>query len=288
MHGDARICLVSVEYLVEGGHVLHEISASVNGRAVSATACRLALARLVDLGDPACLAGRRICKIETYAPPGSASGETWFTYMVPIPHEVIASDDTLLVNTLLETRDAATGAQLFSSINFQTPNSPRPVCTAVAVVDFNPTLFAKVVLYESVALRARELSNSTHTMQNLTVDGVVALTMANSLPTLVLALGDAPGALAYFEANPDEAVCLDEVYMLHAKPDVAFGPVRNGLTPTGAGRLAIALDAGLLQRYPLESGAGFTYGPGEFQYLQGANYFSLNVCGVRIIPSFFL
>ena len=267
VHGDARVRLVSVEYLVEAGHVLHDITASVNGHAVSTRDCERARLRILELDDPLCLAGRRICEIEVYSPPGAPSGEVWATYTVPVPDIVGVDDDTLLVNTLLDTRDVGTGTQLFSSINFQTPNTPRPVCTEVAVTAFNPTVFATAILYESLALRPQVLTSSTHTMSNVTVDGVAALTMADALLTLVLSPGDTPGALAYFEQNPAERVRLDEVYMSHAKPNVDFGRVQNTLLPVvsaGTGRLGVALDAGLLQRCPLETGAGFTYGPLSF------------------------
>jgi len=268
VHGDSRVRLVSVEYMVEAGHVLHEITASVNGRAVTAEACRRARERIAQLADRACLAGRRVCEIETYTPPGGGSGDVWVTYTMPIPADVGAADDTLLVNTLLDTRDLATGTQLFSSINFRTPNRPRPVCTEVAVTAFNPTLFARATLYESTALRAQALTSSTHALSNVTVDGVAALTMADALMTLVLAPAASADALAYFEQNPDERVRLDEVYMSHAKPSVVFGSVQNSLhaaaTEAGAGRLAVVLDAGLLRQCPLESGAGFVYGPAAF------------------------
>ena len=275
VHGDARVRLVSVEYLVEAGHVLHEISASVNGHAVSSADCDSARSRILELADPVCLAGRRICEIEVYSPPGSVSGEVWATYTVPVPDVVGDADDTLLVNTLLDTRDVGTGTQLFSSINFQTPNSPRPVCTEVAVTAFNPTVFAKAILYESLALRPQILTSSTHTMSNVTVDGVAALTMADALLTLVLSPGDSDAALAYFVQNAGERVRLDEVYMSHAKPSVQFGSVRNTLLPVvtaGTGRLGVALDAGLLERCPLETGADFTYGPLSFDCVTTQDY----------------
>ena len=220
--------------------------------------------------------GRRICEIETYQPPGAGSGEVWVTYTMPIPIDVAESEAVLLVNTLLDTRDLATGTQLFSSINFKTANSPRPVCTEVAVTAFNPTVFARATLYESTALRAQDLRSSTYAMSNVTVDGVAALTMADALMTLVLAPADSAEALAYFHQNPEEGVRLDEVYMSHAKPSVVFGDVQNTLhastTATGPGRLAVVLDAGLLQKCPVESGAGFTYGPVAFDCVTTQDY----------------
>jgi len=276
VHGDRRVRLVSVEYMVEAGHVLHEITASVNGRAVTAESCSRARERLAQLADRACLVGRRVCEIETYQPPGGGSGDVWVTYTMPIPADVGSSDDVLLVNTLLDTRDLATGTQLFSSINFQTPNSPRPVCTEVAVTAFNPTVFARATLYESLALSAQPLTSSTHALSNVTVDGVAALTMADALMTLVLAPAASADALAYFEQNPGERVRLDEVYMSHAKPDVQFGAVRNTLhaatSAAGAGRLAVVLDAELLRKCPLEAGAGFAYGPAAFSCVTTQDY----------------
>ena len=275
LHGDSRVRLVSVEYLVEAGHVLHEITAAINGHAVTLADCVRARTRIAAFASTGCLAARRVCEIETYAPPGSVSGEVWVTYTMPVPAAVGASDDTLLVNTLLDTRDTNTGTQLWSSINFQTPNSPRPVCTDVAVTAFNPTLFAKAVLYESIDLQPQVLTSSTHTMANVTVDGVAALTMADALVTLVLAPSEAPGSLAYFAQNALEGIRLDEVYMSHAKPEVAFGTVRNKLasvTVGGASRLGVVLDAGLLQRCPLESDPRFTYAHSAFDCVTTKDY----------------
>jgi hypothetical protein len=94
--------------------------------------------------------------------------------------------------------------------------------------------------------------------------------------TLVLAPAGSAAALAYFEQNPEERLRLDEVYMSHAKPSVKFGAVKNALhaatTSTGPGRLAVVLDAGLLQKCPLESGAGFTYGPVAFDCVTTQDY----------------
>jgi len=131
--------------------------------------------------------------------------------------------------------------QTSTRIHWNVGNTPRPVCTEVAVTAFNPTVFAKAILYESLALRPQVLTSSTHTMSNVKVDGVAALTMADALLTLVLSPGDTSGALAYFEQNPAERVRLDEVYMSHAKPNVDFGRVQNTLLPVvsaGTGRLA--------------------------------------------------
>ena len=277
VHSDIRVRLVSVEYMVEAGHVLHDISASVNGWAVTSEDCRRAQMRLEELADRTCLAGRRICEIETYLPP--SGGEVWVTYTMPIPADVAVSEDELLVNTLLDTRDLATGTQLFSSINFKTPNSPRPVCTDVTVTAFNPTIFARATLYESTALRRQDLRSSTHALSNVTVDGVAALTMADALMTLVLGPANSSPALAYFEQNPDERVRVDELYMSHAKPSVDFGRVRNtmhaettGTTAAGSGRRSMVLDAGLLLKCPLESAPDFVYGPAAFACVTTQDY----------------
>jgi len=275
LQGDSRVRLVSVEYLVEAGHVLHAITASVNGHDVTLADCARARTRIAAFASSGCLAARSICQIETYTPPGSASGEVWVTYTMPIPAVVGASDDTLLVNTLLDTRDTNTGTQLFSSINFQTPNSPRPVCTDIAVTAFNPTLFGRAVLYESMDLHAQELTSSTHTMANVTVDGIAALTMADALLTLVLAPGAASGSLEYFEQNALEGIRLDEVYMSHAKPEVRFGTVRNTMASVsvgGASRTGVVLDSGLLQQCPLESGPRFVYGHAAFDCVTTQDY----------------
>ena len=273
LQGDKRVRLVSVEYQVEAGHVLHKITASINGHEVTQQDCVRARTRIAAFASSGCLAARSICQIETYAPPGS--GEVWVTYTMPIPAVVGADDDTLLVNTLLDTRDTGTGTQIFSSINFQTPNSPRPVCTDIAITAFNPTLFGKATLYESIDLHPQELTSSIHTMANVTVDGVAALSMADALLTLVLAPGEAPGSLTYFAQNAREGLRLDEVYMSHAKPEVQFGTVRNSLasvTVGDASRVGVVLDAGLLQRCPLETRPGFVYGHAAFDCVTTQDY----------------
>jgi len=195
---------------------------------------------------------------------------------MPLPSDVGANDDTLLVNTLLDTRDLVTGTQLWSSINFQTPNSLRPVYTDVAVTAFNQTLFAKAALYESIDLHAQALGGSTHMMANVTVDGVAALTAADAQLTLVLAPGNAPGAMAYFAQNAGEGVRLDEVHMSHAKPAVSFGTVRNALASAtaadGLAHLSVVLDLALLQRCPLESAVGFSYASGAFDCVTTHDY----------------
>jgi hypothetical protein len=63
---DLRIRLVSVEYLVEAGHSLQNITAVVNVLLVSATECELASTRILALQDPTCLQDRPICQIYIY------------------------------------------------------------------------------------------------------------------------------------------------------------------------------------------------------------------------------
>jgi len=87
---DPRIRLVSVEYLVEAGHSLQNISASVNGLLVSAAECELASARILALQDPTCLQDRPICQMTVYESADSSAGYSWVTYTMPIPAAIEA------------------------------------------------------------------------------------------------------------------------------------------------------------------------------------------------------
>ena len=272
VQSDERIRLVSIEYLVEAGHELRNLSTTVNGHEVSQGECELAAQRIAALADPTCLAGRAMCAIELYnTGSGPAGGYTWVTFTAPIPAAVSGGEGMLLVNTLLDTVDRTTGTQVWSAVNFKTSSSPRPVCTEVQVTAFNRTQYARATLYESVSLHAQELSSTTHSVSNHTVDGRPALSMADALLTLVLSPGQSADALAYFTSNPEQELRLDEVYMSHAKPYVEFAQdVRNTLLGVSAGdgtytgRSSMILDPRLVQTCPLESGAGFTYGAERF------------------------
>jgi len=87
---DPRIRLVSVEYLVEAGHTLQSISATVNGLEVTAAECEVAQARILALQDATCLQDRPICEITVYESADSSAGYTWVTYTMPIPAAIEA------------------------------------------------------------------------------------------------------------------------------------------------------------------------------------------------------
>ena len=272
------IRLVSIEYLLEAGHELTAISSSVNGVGVESADCA-AMQSLVDaISGPTCLKDRQICTIRSYESQDAVSGYTWVTYTMPIPAGISEDAPKLLVNTLLTTRDKNTATVLLSTVNFETVNNPRPVCTQTTETAFNPLQFATAELYESVALRKQLLESSTHSITNHTVDGVASLTMADALMTLVLTPADSAEALEFFQINTDEVLQLDEVYMSHAKTYVEFGDIHNtlhGVTNADnlhTGRSNIVLDTGLTGVCPLETSAGFSYDAGAFGCVTTKDY----------------
>jgi len=272
------IRLVSIEYLLEVGHELTAISSSINGVGVGSEDC-VAMQSLVDtISDTTCLKDRQICTIRAYESQDVVSGYTWVTYTMPIPAAISEDAPKLLVNTLLTTRDKSTATELLSTVNFETVNNPRPVCTQTTETAFNPLQFATAELYESVALRKQLLESSTHSITNHTVDGVASLTMADALMTLVLTPADSEEALAFFQSNTEEVLQLDEVYMSHAKTYVEFGDIRNtlhGVTTADnlhTGRSNIVLDTGLTGLCPLETSAGFSYDEGAFGCVTTKDY----------------
>lgn len=267
---DTNIRLVSIEYLIEAGHVLQRVSVSVNGNEVTDADCVQTRDRIAALADETCLQDRPICQVSAFTS-DTGAGYSWVTYTLPIPAAVVDTVPELIVNTMLDTLDEHTGTQLWSSINFNTANLPRQVCTQTTVASFNPTQYAKAVLYQSLYLTPQTLSSLSHTVSNHTVNGELALTMADALMTLVLSPADGQSALEYFDRDPTEKLRLDEVYMSHAKPyaqlpaevhNVLHGVALNAGTYSGRSR--IVLDSALVEACPLESGDAFSYESNAF------------------------
>ena len=150
-----------------------------------------------------------------------------------------------------------------STLNFATRQPPQQVCSDVQVKSFDPVSYTTADLYRgsAVAFSENVASSAYFSVHNETGD--TALSMAESLLTLVLRPKDT-AALDYLTRFSLEKIRLDDLYMSHASVEgVLPSVVRNTMHSVAMGRSEITLDPQLLAACPLEAeGGSWAYEPG--------------------------
>ena len=255
--GDARIRVVSIEYLLDLGHLLTDVKVAVNNGSLAAGGsmvpitpadCQAMQARVDALPDARCIAQHPLCVPTRYVEGSGALTQTWATVVLPIPewHAGGEFQFNTLVFTNLSTADHGRGRPALSTLNFFTSHAPRVACQAAETVAFDATRHVRAELYRGHLLAAEQVQGS------FTVFNDSSLSSAEALVTLVLRPDDTPEALAYFETYSGERLRLDELYMSHGRINHVFpSSVANRAVGAGDGRTTLQLDAELAARCPL-------------------------------------
>jgi len=251
---DPSVRIATVEYLLDFGHSLENITAALNEnaqtpmtmRAIDAEDCAAMQALLDDLDDSTCLTKQPLCTPAVYVDGAGANMQVWATIVFPIPAWHTSS--TIQFNTLLRTRDAGSDMLMLSTLNFATSHTPRIACQATKTTAFDATQHVRAEVYRGSNLVYEKISG-TFSMHNDT-----ALSMAEALVTLVLRPDDSDQALEYFRTYTDEELRLDDLYMSHAKIGGAMPlQISNTVQGSGGGRSTLTLDSQLVHACPLKT-----------------------------------
>ena len=263
-----QIRVTTVEYLLDYGHILEDITASLNDGTLSAggvmreitdTDCA-EMQALIDQqlsGDTTCLAKYPLCEPFKYVEGSGASLQTWVAVVFPIPNW--HSTDTYQFNTLLRTNLTSAnnnaGAVAYSTLNFATSHAPRIACKSTTTQAFDATRHIRAEIYRGHDMVFEQIAGS------FTVYNDSALSMAEALVTFVLRPDDTPEALEYFQTYTDEKLRLDDLYMSHAKLEHTLPEtVLNTIQGTSNGRSQLVLDPALLTQCPQYDDPGMDVG----------------------------
>lgn len=252
--GSSTARIATIEYLLDKGHILKDIAASLNGPTgmskITSNDCMHMEQILQALPDSTCLTGgRALCTPSIYTEGQGADAQSWVTYSIPIPPWHVA--DTYEINTLVITNNTVmydgAGIEVLSPLNFATSHAPRIACKSTSTLSFDVNKHVKVELYRGHGLQVDTVHQGTFTVHNST-----SLSMVEALMTVVLRPDDTPEALAYFQEYTDEEVRLDELYMSHAlfSNDIP-SEIYNRVEGVGNGRSQLVLDSHLTANCPV-------------------------------------
>ena len=247
-HPDLRVAVV--EYLLEVGHTLAGIQASVNGQEVLVDGACAEMQESIQntLSDSSCLAQYPLCEPQNYTSTGEEGEQVWATYILPLPSDAEAP---FRINTLLNT-SMQDGTNILSTLSLETSHPPTNVCGDSITEEFSFTQQVSVTLYRGNELVAQEIQG------DFTVYNDTSIGMPDSLMTLVLAPKDEAG-MQFFADFPDQQINLDDLYMSHALTEVELpANIHNDLLHAEGGRTTLVLDPALLEKCPHETNGGVT------------------------------
>lgn len=243
---DLSLRIATIEYLLDVGQSLLDISAAINGRAINTSDCVAMQARIDLLSDPKCITQHPLCQPVVYTQGSGATLQTWATYVLPLPSWHI--DSITRINTLLTTNDTVTNTKILSTLNFETSAPPQPACENAVPVAFNPMQYVVAELFRGHELHVEQIAGS------FSVQNETSFSMAESLMTVVLRPADTESAYQYFQTYTDEKIELDEVYISHAiEASVLPDHIHNEAIGVSNGRSHIQLDPTLSSTCPAES-----------------------------------
>lgn len=242
---DPLLRIATVEYLLDKGQELLQITAALGGRAINASDCAAMQARIDALSDPTCITQYSLCQPAVYTTGAGATLQTWAAFVLPLPEWHTSS--VFKINTLLTTNDTVTNQKILSTLNFETRSPPQPACENAVPVAFDPMQYVVAELFRGHELRVEQITGS------FSVQNETAFSMAESLMTVVIRPQNSDTAVEYFEKYPDEHLALDQLYMSHAvHSSVLPGTINNEAVGVENGRSEITLDSALLQTCPPE------------------------------------
>lgn len=252
-----QVRVVTIEYLLDVGHVLEDIKISTNNGSlkqggsmvpISADDCTAMQALLDSMDSALCLARQRLCTPVTIIDNAGPVQQAFVTIVFPIPQW--HTGDEFQFNTMLFTNltnvNEGHGMRALSTLNFFTSHAPRISCAPSETIAFDATQHVRAELYRGHGLVAETIAGT------FSVFNDTSLSSAEALVTLVLRPDDTPEALAYFEKYTNEHLRLDELYMSHGKISNTFpSQIVNKLQGIGTGRTTLNLDPQLLTRCPM-------------------------------------
>lgn len=245
---DNSLRVAEIEYVLEAGHTLKNINASVNGQTMHVTDCGDMQTAIDAMGDSTCLTQYPLCQTQVITKEGGDS-ELYFTYVIPLPSSITSP---FRISTLLTTT-TTDGKDILSTLNFESGNEPNDVCADVVTQEFTPTDHVSTTLYRGHDLVPQVITGS------FTIENSTAIGMPDSLMTLVLSPKDAD-AMAYFASFPDELINLDDLYMSHALSESELPlEISNTMTGVEGGRATVNIDPALLTACPNEADPLFEY-----------------------------
>ena len=248
VQNDNSLRVAELEYVLEAGHTLKSINASVNGQTLTMTDCEDMQTAIDAMGDSTCLTAYPVCQTQIITKDGGGQ-ELYFTYVLPLPSSITAP---FRISTLLKTT-TTDGTDILSTLNFESGNEPNNVCADIVTQEFTPTDHVSVTLYRGHDLVPQVITGS------FTIENSTAIGMPDSLMTLVFSPKDAD-AMAYFASYPDELINLDDLYMSHALSESHFPyEITNTMTGVEGGRATVNLDPALLTECPNEEDSSFEY-----------------------------
>jgi hypothetical protein len=249
--------VVTIEYLLDVGHILEDIKISTNNGSLAAGGSMVpistddcaAMQALIDaMNSPLCLSRQRLCTPVAVVDGSGATQQTFVTIVFPIPqwHQGdVFQFNTMLFSNLTNVNEGR-GMRALSTLNFFTSHAPRVSCAPTETIAFDATQHVRTELYRGHGLVAETITGT------FSVFNDTSLSSAEALVTLVLRPDDTSEALAYFEKYSDEHLRLDELYMSHGKLSNTFpSQISNKVQGTGSGRSTLNLDPELLTRCPM-------------------------------------
>jgi hypothetical protein len=250
--------LVTIEYLLDKGHLLESIKIATNNGTepggsimlpITDADCAAMQALVDDLENPRCITKEQLCKTVLVVEGSGEDVQTWATVVFPIPPWHTASVfqfNTMLFSNLTSAHNGR-GMRALSTLNFFSSHAPRLACAPTDAVAFDVTRHVRAELYRGHALVAETITGT------FSVFNDSALSSTEALTTLVLRPDNSAEALAYFERYTDEHIRLDELYMSHGQLRHNFpSDIVNRVRGTGSGRTELELDPELLARCPLQ------------------------------------
>jgi hypothetical protein len=249
--------VVTVEYLLDSGHVLEDIKMSVNNGSIAAGGKMLpisvedcqAMQELIDaMPSSLCLLQQRLCTPVSVTDQMTSIAQTFVTVVFPIPtwHTGQTFQFNSMLFSNLTTVNDGKGMIALSTLNFFSSHAPRVSCTPSEIIAFDVTQHVRMELYRGHSLVAESITGT------FSVFNDTSLSSLEALVTVVLRPDDTEEALAYFEKYSDERLRLDELYMSHGKiNNVLPSKITNTLQGSGSGRTTLALSQELLQNCPL-------------------------------------
>jgi len=256
---DARIKILTVEYLLDWGHKLQEIDASLNTyslrsggvmQTILPADCAQMQTWIDDLGyeDTSCIAPYALCEPQIYEEGADQTLQQWVTVLYPIPSWHTGNEyqfNTLLKTNLTIANDGA-GIDALSTLNFQSSHAPKQACTDISTLAFDAASHVKAEIYRGHLLNFEAINGQFQVFNDS------SLSMAEALITLVLRPDDTAAAKQYFDTYTEEEVRLDSLFMSHALADnVIPDVVSNTVKGLQNGRSELILDPELLSACPM-------------------------------------
>lgn len=261
VQGHPLIRVVTIEYLLDTGHLLKDVKVAINNGSMAADGsmvpispadCAEMQALLDGLPSARCIAQKPLCQPSLFVIGSGPTVQTWATVIFPIPpwHADAEFQFNTLLFSNLSTANEGRGMPALSTLNFFSSHAPRVACEASETVAFDATVHVRAELYRGHMLASEEVAGT------FTIFNTSSLSSAEALVTLVLRPDDSAEALAYFQKYTDEQLRLDELFMSHGQLSYTFpADIDNTVQGAGGGRTTLVLDDALDAGCPLQSAA---------------------------------